>query len=639
VTGKNGIELSRDGELKTSSTFIKKICYEEITMEAVGINHQSILLAQMDSYVNPTTYFNAINKDFNKLDQILTQKRVILAEVEKTSANLRLEEDKLLVLEEAQDKSDEEKQQIKTIKANIKDLKATIKELEKDLGDQEVELISLVSSVQVTNNILLNYISEITPLIKAAITSINKIIIKTETAKPILEKYEELLNQEREAIEEEIYSGLEEELNELKRYITTEQNSYNFTEMLAILEQDLDILNRTEIALNRAEEELDQEQYLSSKIGFDNAQRILSDYQIKGLTLDYSTLVLEKSGQLDPLGEITNLLQAGLTSLVIDSNIISDKKLSEKTLPSDIAALSKEDTDFLSKLSSFFESTAIGGGNSGMGDLFGGFGDEMQMMALVEQGVNKAAEIFLFQEYLGEHFGMYPKEGENISERKPSTLTYEQEYLLVGKTSDQDNIASVISRIIFFRTIFDFVSILSDRAKCNEAKLAASALVGFTGLPILVSITKVLILLIWSFAEALLDTCALMQGKEVPILKKAVVLEFPELFLINRAFLQSKVSKVDNSKDLSFSYYDYLKVFLLMENKEDIAYRSMDLMQENIVLRYDVNTFSICNCLFGYEVSADFSIAAKFTAITFVRKYIGSNEDRFLYSTKAAYSY
>jgi hypothetical protein len=185
----------------------------------------------------------------------------------------------------------------------------------------------------------------------------------------------------------------------------------------------------------------------------------------------------------------------------------------------------------------------------------------------------------------------------------------------------------------------DFVSILGDSAKRNEAKAVAIALVGFTGLPILVGITQVLVLLAWSFAEALLDVCALMQGEEVPILKKKVVLEFPEIFMINRSYLQSKASAVSNSKELSFSYQDYLRVFLLMKSKKDLAFRSLDLMQENIRVRYDVDSFQITNCLFGYEAAADCSIASRLTGISFMNKYIKSGQEGYTFPLRYAYSY
>ena len=333
-----------------------------------------------------------------------------------------------------------------------------------------------------------------------------------------------------------------------------------------------------------------------------------------------------------------NILQEGITSLVIDPNSISKEELSEELLPSIIAAMDNEDTDFLSILTAFFEDTIIGGKNSGMSSLFYSFDEPDEIMSLVGNGVNKVAEHVIYQEYLTKHFAMFPKEGENLKVRKPSVLTYEQEYLLNGKMSDQENLSSIITKIIFYRTILDFVSILGDKAKCNEAKLVATSLVGFTGLPILIGITQTIILLIWGFVEALTDVCALMKGKEVPVLKKKLVTEFEDLFLIKRSHLQSKASQIVAAKELSLSYQDYLRIFLLMKKKEDLAYRSMDLMQENINLRYE-EEFHIENCLYGYQVKADYSIQPRFTGLSFVQKYLNSNISGFGFSTVASYSY
>ncbi len=418
-------------------------------------------------------------------------------------------------------------------------------------------------------------------------------------------------------------------MNELKRYTARDDSGFDFTGMKSIL-----VSNRS--VLEQASSELSQEMYQSSNATFNNAKSTFKSYQIRGLTLDYSTLVFDK--QKDPLSEVNTLLQTGITSLIMDPNTISKAEFTIEQLPSVIAAMSKEDQDFLSGLTSYFENTAIGGKSSGMSNVFSSFIDGSQILSMAGNGINQVTEHFLYQEYLKEHFGMYPKENEDLKARKPSVLIYEQEYLLVGKMSDQENLSSVVSRILFLRTILDFVSILGDKAKVNEAKLVAASLVGFTGLPILVGITQTLILLIWSFAEALVDTCALMMGKEVPIIKKQVVMEFADLFVINRSLFQFKASKIVEPKRLSFSYYDYLRVFLLLKNKEDLVYRSMDLIQENINIRY-VDSFLIENCLFGYQVEADYMIKSKFTAFSFVNKYIGGSVSGFPFSTEAAYSY
>jgi hypothetical protein len=154
----------------------------------------------------------------------------------------------------------------------------------------------------------------------------------------------------------------------------------------------------------------------------------------------------------------------------------------------------------------------------------------------------------------------------------------------------------------------------------------------------LIGITQTLILVIWSFAEALLDVCSLMLGKEVPVLKKKIVIEFADLFLINRNYLQTKASQIADGKELSLTYPDYLRIFLVLKGKEDLAYRSMDLIQLNLNCRYE-DTFHIDKCLFGYQIIASFKIEPKFSSLTFVQKYIVGSSTGFLFSKKAAYSY
>ena len=144
--------------------------------------------------------------------------------------------------------------------------------------------------------------------------------------------------------------------------------------------------------------------------------------------------------------------------------------------------------------------------------------------------------------------------------------------------------------------------------------------------------------MVWSFAEALVDTCALILGKQVPILKQKLVLQFPELFLLNRSFLRSKAEAFSASKQLSFSYQDYLRMFLLIKNKKDLTCRSMDLLQENINLRYE-ESIRMKDCLFGFVATADYSIDTKFITIPFLRNYINHDIIGYRFSCKGSYSY
>lgn len=637
-TGKKGIELSKNGELTTKSNFVKKICHEELTMENVGINNSIIFNAIKESYFNPAQEFKLIYDGFVSLETSLEEINRLQAAKAELTLSITEYQEELIGLQAIDKKSKEIKTRIKEIKKSIGDLESKIDELEEKITEQETLIISIKTTVNNSNTKLSKLISDTIPLLSSSMTTIDKIIGKIDQANPLISEYEDLLYSEREKLPGEVFSGLEESLTELKRYTAKNQNGYDFTGMKEILEKDLLILNNVNTSLEKAVGELEQGLYQSSKASFLSAQENLKNYVIKDLRIDYSTLTFDKSKQKSPINGASSLLQSGIMNLIMDPAKLSDKTLSLDMLPSEIAAMSDTNTDFLSQLSSFFENTVLGGSSSGMGGLFQSFGTEADFSSMAYDGINRVAEHFLYQEYIKDHYEMYEAEFDQVS-GKPSVLDYEQEYLLVGKMSDQENLSSVISRILFLRMIMDFVSIIGDRTIRDEAKLIASALVGFTGLPILVSITQVLILLFWSFAEALLDVCALMMGKEVPVLKKDVILEFPELFLINRSYLQTKASSMKESKELSLSYQDYLRMFLLLKGKKNLAYRSLDLMQENIKIRYDDSSFRIQNCLFGYEVEADFLIVPKFTTFSFMQKYISREKTPYHFRAKGAYCY
>lgn len=637
-TGKRGMEVEKDGSLKTVPYFIKMLCFGTVTQENVGINQESIFLFLKDSYINPMLDFSNIEDNFLKREEIAKEIAIIDIKYSNTAASISAANITLEGLNSIEDKSKEVKAQIKEAKALIKELTDQLGELQKERDTYESMKQTCINNISSIKNNLLIITNEITPKIDSAIAAIDKILEKSGKAEGLIKGYESSLLNAKEELGEEIFDGMSEDLNELKRYTQTDGLGYDFTGMKQTLEFDLSVLSQMKSLIEQGGQELNLTNFQNAKTAFQNAGGILRTYQTDNLTLDYSTIVLNKNDKLNPMEVAGSFLQDGITGLVIDSDTISQAELTAQMLPSVIAAMAAEEDGFLNKLTAFFENSVLGEKNSGIGNMFQSFGEDAGALTVIGEGINTVAEQFLFQEYLREHFYSFPKVGENANSRKPSVLSYEQEYLLVGKTTDKENLSSVISRIIFLRTILDFVSILGDRDKCNEAELAASALVGFTGLPILVSITKTLILLVWAFAEALIDTSAMLMGKEIPILKKNIVLTFPELFLCSHSFIQQKASEISKSKELSFTYHDYLYIFLFVKSKKDLAYRSMDLIQENIRIRY-ADDFTIQNCLFGFKAETSIRMDSKFTGIAFIQEQLGRSPKGFHFAVQAAYSY
>lgn len=639
-TGKKGIKRNKDGSLKTNENFVKRIIYETPTKESAGINNDLVFLALENQYVDPSTYFTVIEDTFVKIaetEEIIKQLdnnlQAIDKEIEEANKSLKQLEETLSSL----DKKD---------KDGIKATKKEIKDVKKDISDLEDEKKVINKEIKSYNKVIEDYIDIITSQAgkvrslatecknqsKKAISELEDIIKTAEKAEPMIISYEESLDKEKEGLNEDLIESLEENLKELKQYQLDNENGYDFLGMKEILIYDNEVIQSCISILDEGDKLIKEKNFVSAKDSYINADKKLKSYETSGLDIDYSSLVINNEETPDYIDGIKDLLEEGIISLVIDPDTISDKELLPDNLPSTLHTLleGQEGFSFLSLLSNM----SIGSKDSGMTGLFGSF-DDTSIGSLIGDALNEIAESILIQEYIGEHFYRFPVLGENTKANKPSALTYEREYLLSGKMTDKDNLEAILIRIILIRTLLNFTTILTDKDKVKDAKSIASMLVGFTGLPIVVSITQCILMVLLALMSALVDTCALLMGKELPILKKKIDLNYLDILSISREKIKKEASSY--KEDNGFSYNDYLTLFLYLTNKKDLTYRMMDLAEENINLRYGTK-FAFENCLFAYEAEAKFSIKPLFTTFTFVQEYITGNINE-PFIVNAEYSY
>ena len=639
-----GLKTDKGGALLTVPDYIKRLCHGGATREKTGIYNESIFAAVAPNYSDPDIMFSGIRSCYQRLEEVLAHIASLEAGISAITQSLSAAADTLGELESGLEavKKDKEaakeaREQVKACKEYINGLESQLSGLEVERTTYESEKLTLIEELRFRVSDISLLLQAIEVLIPQAQAVIDEILETSVKADGLISTYEGSLKKARGDLGEEIYTTMEEGLQDLKRYQSGNPFGYNFPGMKQILEENLHTLKTTEEKLMQAGTSLDNLQLDAAMESITGAETTLKAYRIDGLTLDYSTLVIEKDGSMDPLGLITELVEQGLTGLVLDPSEISDGRLTEETLPSDIASLTGEMTSGFD-FGTLFKELVIGGKETGMESLFGDFG-EYDFASKLGEAANAAAEQLLLQAYLQEHFYRLPMEGEDTSGRKPSALSYEQEYLLMGHRTDQENVSSVIGRLILIRTILDFTSILGDHAKRSEARTYAIGLVGFTGLTILVSITQTVLMVLLAFGEALVDTCALLIGKEVPIYKKKVNLSYSELLSLTREYIHTKASGYPEGKGaLALSYGDYLKIFLFFKSKQELSYRSMDLIQENLKIRYETS-LSMKKMLFGFKAEAVFNIQPKFLALAFVRKYLNNPEQDFRFKTNAEYSY
>lgn len=265
------------------------------------------------------------------------------------------------------------------------------------------------------------------------------------------------------------------------------------------------------------------------------------------------------------------------------------------------------------------------------------FNQEYDGIGWLESGADKQLQILLLTHYIETHFKSYISQ-EN---EQASALDYEAEYILGGKLSDKENLEIVLKKIVFLRTILNYTYIITDTEKTEMAYITAMALIGFSGMEPLVQMTKNIILLIWAAEEAIIDAGALLQEKEVPIFKTKGTFQtsYEELLLFDRELVQRKIKEIPETQaGVMWNYQQYLRLLFNFCPKEQKINGVMELIEENIKLRYDRN-FSLSNCIYGVEAEGQFFLEEKFLSFPFVQQLLNTEGEGFAIYNHQSYCY
>jgi hypothetical protein len=181
----------------------------------------------------------------------------------------------------------------------------------------------------------------------------------------------------------------------------------------------------------------------------------------------------------------------------------------------------------------------------------------------------------------------------NLRHIKKSDLnTYfdkgEVEYILNGNKSESINQTLMDSKILLTRFGLNSIHVFTCKDKKIVATSIATAVAGWytggAGIPIL----RTLILLGWSMSEAVYDLDELKEGKDIPLYKTEENWKTdwkPSVQKVsNEAINNGKDEKTsfDKSKAMNTSYQDYLRFFLLVQNRDITMNRIQDLIQLNM---------------------------------------------------------
>lgn len=579
TAGKYGVEMKKNGRIQTESHFAKQFVPGNITQQSTGINQNKVWISLKNKYINVDGILFSIHKDIQNVQQMKKS-------MEETQSHYTS-------ILESEDISAEEKKQLTS------ELSETIEMTQKSIEDSIRSIANRISKIT-------DSVDGVESSVEKAIGKFPEFKKKQKEAVDAVRQYRQVLNEKKTELEQSTYSGLDEDCKSLEKYISNQDEAAScvnsILSMKPVLEKNLQILeNLKQLKLIT----VSSSDMLLTKLDqmVMSCQTSLENYDIQSLRFDYSDIATTEEAK-NPLKTLKEAAGQSVLKLVVPNikELSKNKIVQGDQLANQYLGEKKEG---LSSLLDFVQNLE---GEEGGKGLF----EELLDNGIKEfdwSSLSSTANVFLVNEYINQQFHNYTSE-----ERKENlALNYELEYILTGHNNDRKNLETVVNRLVLWRTVLNFVSILSDREKGEQAGAAATALAGITGMEPLIQAAKTLILIVWSFDEALVDVAALLRNQSVVALKsgKQFQMKFSDLFCITADTIEKKAKQIKKEKDFSLFYEDYLNLFLLIGEKQRIYYRAMDLIQENIRRAYN-KSFDIQKTIYAYEVSGIFQANYRF---------------------------
>jgi hypothetical protein len=211
---------------------------------------------------------------------------------------------------------------------------------------------------------------------------------------------------------------------------------------------------------------------------------------------------------------------------------------------------------------------------------------------------------------VGEYAGKFLP---NFTDNSSRPIACQLEYVVTGSESDRDNLSGALLRILAVREGLNYLSIMADSGKRDQARALAIEIAGSAALPALAGLLECLIIAAWAGAESLMDLKALLSGKKIALVKSAEdwMLSLPDVLLI-AAERRLPDARIRESK-FGISYESYLKLLLFVRTAEERNYRIMDMIQAG--MREKERTFLMQNCIYGMQATVTCDARHLFTSL------------------------
>ena len=198
----------------------------------------------------------------------------------------------------------------------------------------------------------------------------------------------------------------------------------------------------------------------------------------------------------------------------------------------------------------------------------------------------------LQMKYMKNHF----QSAVSQSEDDDSFFKYELEYILAGKTSDEENLKSTRNRIIAIREAMN-IAYINQNPQMRELALTIAELISS---PAAAPATQQALIAAWAYAESVNDYRLLVHGKKVPLMKD------DDSWAVNLKSIITNPNPeyIDKNNEKGNTYNEYLQAMIFLTNKDNRLLRMMDLIEINMKYCYYGN-FSISSHYTGIDYSMD----------------------------------
>lgn len=315
----------------------------------------------------------------------------------------------------------------------------------------------------------------------------------------------------------------------------------------------------------------------------------------------------------NPLEFLKELLQDGVLSLVCDTASLCERDIDSRgtagqneAVPVDLPA---------GKNKSWTK------GKSGLGIMKKFLEQEDSMWndeMMSDSG--KKGELILYvtnklESYVSEHKGAVP---------------YGLEYLISGKNSQKEAFSTVINHLFLIRTMTNFLYVEKDPVLQAQSLETATAIASPLMAEALIPVIQKGILMVLSMEEACVDITALLQGRQVPVLKNqgSFQMQYAQICLANRKLFREKAKSfpkeggglLTGSNRGSLGYTQYLWLMLMMHSGDELYQRTLDVIQFDLRERFN-QTFTIDQCICRTKVVVTYDLPVLFERLTKQRDY------------------